>query len=1412
MTSDINSNATINLSAGQWGLINVVFQAPPARIPIQLWINQGFSGNINATNCTVSGTAATFPAGQVAYSVFTSDSRYQLSGTTLSNNFYPLYSNPSNYVNNSTLLSASNSLQSQIVGGAVTLNQVTNIVNSQTNGLATTNWVGTGFALISTTTASGNNLTNLINLNGSNATNNDTVVSNGVSALTVSATNPIPGWIQNQAISSTNFAMVVSNASVQASTNFSASVALSIVNSTSNSFASGAAVVGIANNAITANGFVNTNVVQVTNYLQTGLSGTYAWSGVDYFKAGSHLYYVAPYWIYKGVPTYIATNFSGALFGNYTNGIFGITVATVQGYNPTILLYGVDSVQDAVNLTNYQSTNIVGTTFDLTNSANTVGLNLTNLVYTNSINISNTIASLVVGGNGTALTNLIYTNSINLTNFILSTGLGLTNLIYTNGINGSNLIWRIGGNDTNFSMTVSNAAYSNATNAPASLSAFNATNQLGSGNLMAYTTTNYWASLIQTTNIVSGNAIANFGGTGTNTTLTNAFFIGVTNFTALSNLNFNGFSAINMKRIDQSQNEFMIANPSLGNGMSANLGNISMIIGGASNVVGSSASSQFGVAVINSAFTGNTTSASQWSTIIGALGGGMANCSWSTMLGTINSTVNANYCLALGSNVFIPFGDNNVFIWSDGSKGQFSSTSTNQVLFNTLNGFGINTNSPGLGNLGVNGDIVLNGISISKNETSISNQLAYVRSWIGNNTNYLITTVAGTSNANGTNVWSGVGNGSWTNINGLGVITNNSGNIWSLYVSGVAFYNTTNPPVGSPWFTTAGTAPAPSTAFAPNPLIGRTNALVSYPVGGTFIDVPSVNGGISTTTTNFAGGYPQFDILSNGYVRLPNGTLTNFPSSTTFGFMECQALAGPTLADTNGICSGFKIVQGPGVFHLQSQISISNNCEWSMVPYGGTVIVYDNTNGFTINQMTNSVSWIGAGLNHFVTNNISSSVIRIPVVITNSGYGFSPFGPSVFIHGGAFTVATNMPGWFIYSLAQNLLVDNTWFGNAGFLTDPYGQWHVGISGNGIGTNPPTMCGILMQGQNHQRVENCFFDSLGENIHLMNQSGAYYSIKNYYDLGTGITDPNGLVGGKKSKNGYPTNSILSIGCGVSVGASLITVLDGLNTLFDNVGIYIQSGDSGLQPIINSQDQGSTYPLVIANSSLDVKFDGIENVYIQTNDAAGNYYISGNLNDPAFETSVVRMQTKLDPTQSLYGQTYVFNNTPTWGWGYDVSGSGNSDFILDPTMSFTSAGGSFTVDKYGTATASQYNGNGSGITSVHSDTLLVVSNEDFSKITINQYYTNKTSRRLSINVDEVLTSDASHVASLGFYISTNSNISWTCFRTNSDPVVIAGSETKSFGDFIMPNWVYMITNLDASGITTPSTVSYTHRSYQ
>ena len=150
-----STGRTTNWNSGT-GLFNGQIKAPPGLIQFQIWVGATNLGSIDALTIPASGSSSTYPAGQVAWSIFASDQRYQLSGTSLSNTFYPAFSNPSNYVQTTTLLSTSNFLQSLVnsTTNGTTPTQVSNIVNNivggSVTGYTTTNSFITGTNRIAT--------------------------------------------------------------------------------------------------------------------------------------------------------------------------------------------------------------------------------------------------------------------------------------------------------------------------------------------------------------------------------------------------------------------------------------------------------------------------------------------------------------------------------------------------------------------------------------------------------------------------------------------------------------------------------------------------------------------------------------------------------------------------------------------------------------------------------------------------------------------------------------------------------------------------------------------------------------------------------------------------------------------------------------------------------------------------------------------------------------------------------------------------------------------------------------------------------------------------------------------------------------------------------------------------------------
>jgi hypothetical protein len=128
---------------------------------------------------------------------------------------------------------------------------------------------------------------------------------------------------------------------------------------------------------------------------------------------------------------------------SYTPGVGIVYTVTATGTNNVnITNLGPTALANAGGLTtnNYltyvdpmgtSSSNLtVSKTFTLQ-----MGGYLTNLVGTNSINLTNLVASV-----GTSLSNLVATNGVNATNFVLQTAQTQSNNVATNGINGSNFV------------------------------------------------------------------------------------------------------------------------------------------------------------------------------------------------------------------------------------------------------------------------------------------------------------------------------------------------------------------------------------------------------------------------------------------------------------------------------------------------------------------------------------------------------------------------------------------------------------------------------------------------------------------------------------------------------------------------------------------------------------------------------------------------------------------------------------------------------------------------------------------------------------------------------------------------------------------------------------------------------------
>jgi len=161
-TSDISgqfyvSNCLATVYAGQ-------MLAPPNSVSFSFNVTSTNLGVVNAQSITSipANGASTFPAGQTAWSAQASDLRYQFSSNAASLQFYPLGSNPSNYVLQANLLltnnaltnlvfNTSNGLAAAIGSAGISAVTATNIASNQVYGATNTIGVSSGLsAMVST--------------------------------------------------------------------------------------------------------------------------------------------------------------------------------------------------------------------------------------------------------------------------------------------------------------------------------------------------------------------------------------------------------------------------------------------------------------------------------------------------------------------------------------------------------------------------------------------------------------------------------------------------------------------------------------------------------------------------------------------------------------------------------------------------------------------------------------------------------------------------------------------------------------------------------------------------------------------------------------------------------------------------------------------------------------------------------------------------------------------------------------------------------------------------------------------------------------------------------------------------------------------------------------------------------------
>jgi len=388
-----DTNGIAYLSNCPSGLINGVIMAPPGRITFQVNILLADSGLINASNRLASGSSTTYPAGQVAWAIATSDQRYQLSGTTLSNTFYPLYSNPSNY-----LTLATNPKQTNGFTTIVFSNPAAFLPVSGTNGLI-------GFLQASNVAfyIYTNNPSNYVN-----------------QAQLTAATNGLTAGLTN-GFASTNFVLstvaIASNALSSASTTASNVLAAGIIGAT---------------NGIKSAAYSNSTAFILTNALPNLTNSFYP--------------------LFANPSNYISS-FTNAVTASITNGFAGTNYVNASSaiVSNTLVSTGIlisNGVMNNLTASNLQIQANIGATntaeiarvtaqIDLTNSAirsamiltNTANLVITTNIFGVSTNYANTNAMRLIAASNAVVLITVSNNLANATNnFVVNTNGSATSL------------------------------------------------------------------------------------------------------------------------------------------------------------------------------------------------------------------------------------------------------------------------------------------------------------------------------------------------------------------------------------------------------------------------------------------------------------------------------------------------------------------------------------------------------------------------------------------------------------------------------------------------------------------------------------------------------------------------------------------------------------------------------------------------------------------------------------------------------------------------------------------------------------------------------------------------------------------------------------------------------------------------
>lgn len=382
--SDGNGQFTLSNARAQTDYIVFVHaQGSASYITFQVTCTATNLGVVDAATITSVLGQPTYPTGmKSAWTITAMEQRYQLNGTTLSNTFYPLFSNPSNYT---TLNQLTNSITNAIPTNFWSPSAVSWISNLVFLGSITTNDWAPGTGMTATTNAG------IITLNVSSQTNSfGNIVSSNASAFAttnqlVTASNVLETAITSAGISlatATNIAagQVFSGTNILGNAAYSNSSAFYAANNP-NFYMGGSSVTNLAiattNNFGTAsrsntsafylssnpNGYISGATVTNTVIAGTNGFGIGVYSNINAYLLGTN-------GTANGLGLAGTINITNATFGGYftlaAQAVSGALLFTYPGAGSAILTIASNAVTSSAfvgnggGLTNTSATNLVG--------------------------------------------------------------------------------------------------------------------------------------------------------------------------------------------------------------------------------------------------------------------------------------------------------------------------------------------------------------------------------------------------------------------------------------------------------------------------------------------------------------------------------------------------------------------------------------------------------------------------------------------------------------------------------------------------------------------------------------------------------------------------------------------------------------------------------------------------------------------------------------------------------------------------------------------------------------------------------------------------------------------------------------------------------------------------------------------